>query len=283
MLAVSALNGSNGFRLTGAATGDESGFSVSDAGDVNGDGYADLILGARKANGYAGASYVVFGKSAGFDATMSLSSLTGANGFRITGEVAGDRSGVHLSSAGDVNGDGFDDLIVGAAYADVNFTNAGASYVVFGSSMAFGATVNLSGLTGTNGFQINGAAENDFSGLAVSSAGDVNGDHLADILIGAAFSDANGADSGASFVVFGKTGGFGATMNLSALTGHNGFRLLGAAASDYSGRSVSDAGDINGDSIGDLIIGADITLPPSTIANRSPTCAAVKLANRRAP
>src|SRR4028118_1235155 len=118
------LNGSNGFAINGIAVGDYSGSSVSSAGDVNGDGIDDLIIGARTAspNGIseAGQSYVVFGSNSGFVAGLDLSELNGSNGFAINGIVADDRLGSSVSSAGDVNGDGFDDLIIGAIYADPN-------------------------------------------------------------------------------------------------------------------------------------------------------------------
>ena len=112
-----ALDGSDGFKLSGVAAGDYSGFSVASAGDVNGDGFADLIIGALGADphgDYSGASYVVFGKASGFAANIDLSTLDGSNGFKLSGAAADDQSGISVASAGDVNGDGFADLIVGA-------------------------------------------------------------------------------------------------------------------------------------------------------------------------
>ena len=113
IIPLSSLDGTNGFRLDGLS----SGISVASAGDVNGDGFADVIIGAPG----AGSSYVVFGKASGFPAIIKLSNLNGKDGFRLDG--AGNYSGQSVASAGDVNGDGFADVIIGAD---------GSSYVVFG-------------------------------------------------------------------------------------------------------------------------------------------------------
>jgi len=256
------LNGSNGFAINGIAAYDFSGYSVSSAGDVNGDGIDDLIIGAalasRNGMSLAGQSYVVFGSNSGFGASFNLSTLNGSNGFAINGIAADDRAGSSVSSAGDVNGDGIDDLIIGAKYADPNGINlAGQSYVVFGSNSGFGAGLNLWDLNGSNGFAINGIATFDRSGRSVSSAGDVNGDGIDDLIIGAKYADPNGLlDAGQSYVVFGSNSGFAADLDLSALNGSNGFAINGIAAVDQSGSSVSSAGDVNGDGIDDLIIGA---------------------------
>ena len=259
-LDLSSLDGNNGFRVDGAAAGDYAGGrSVSDAGDVNGDGFADLIVGAYGAdpNGdRSGSSYVVFGNGSGFDATLDLSSLDGSNGFRLDGTATFDDSGYSVSNAGDVNGDGFADVLVGANRADSNGSSSGSGYVVFGKAAGFSASLNLSSLNGSNGFRVDGMAAYDRSGISVSSAGDVNGDGLADVLVGAYGADPNGDYSGSSYVVFGKNSGFDATLDLSSLDGNNGFRVDGAAAGDSSGRFVSNAGDVNGDGFADVLVGA---------------------------
>lgn len=155
-----------------------------------------------------------------------------------------------------MNGDGFADLLVGAPFADAGGAYSGASYVVFGRASGLAAALNVAALNGTDGFQIIGQSANDLSGFSVAGAGDVNGDGFADVVVGASQADPTGSYSGASYVVFGQAGGFLPTLNLSTLDGANGFQISGEAALDYSGFSVAGAGDVNGDGLADLIVGA---------------------------
>ncbi len=272
----SSLNGTNGFALKGIDNGDKSGVSVSSAGDVNGDGIDDIIIGAAFApNGTnRGESYVVFGReTVGTSGIFNLSSLSGTNGFVLNGIDGGDFSGISVSSAGDVNGDGIDDLIIGAQNARPNAQiYAGESYVVFGAAnLGAGGAINLSSLDGSIGFVLNGIDVSDKSGRSVSSAGDVNGDGIDDIIIGAPYADANGkTDTGESYVVFGTPNiGAGGSIELSNLNGANGFVLNGIDVRDWSGYFVSSAGDINGDNIHDIIIGAMKADPNGSYAGES--------------
>ncbi|MDQ3126128.1 MAG: Ig-like domain-containing protein, partial [Pseudomonadota bacterium] len=261
-LDLATLNGATGVTFRGGAAGDGLGFAVSSAGDINGDGFDDLILGAREANGGgdldAGSSYVVFGRAGGFTAGIDVAGLTGANGFAILGADASDRSGYSVAAAGDVNGDGIDDLIIGAPQGDPGGrANAGEAYVVFGRLGGFGATLDLGALTGADGFTISGVDAGDYTGWSVASAGDLNGDGRADLVIGALYADPGGRDNaGETYVVFGRAGGFGANLDLSSMPASMGFTITGTAALNLTGHSVASAGDVNGDGIDDLLIGA---------------------------
>ncbi|MBF0185243.1 MAG: FG-GAP repeat protein, partial [Magnetococcales bacterium] len=258
VMALSSLNGSNGFQMVGVMAADLSGRSVSSAGDINGDGFDDLLIGAPAFHsGTPGSAYVVFGGSTAFSAQINLTSLNGSNGFRLVGVTASDYAGIAVNTAGDINGDGLADMIVGAYYADPNGSTSGASYVIFGQTSAFAPTLNLSSLDGVNGFRLNGVAANDRSGWYVSDAGDLNGDGLADIVIGAQFADPGGlSNAGSAYVLFGKNSGYASAINLSSLDGNSGFRLDGAASSAVLGSDVASAGDVNGDGLDDLIVGA---------------------------
>ncbi|MEO0926373.1 MAG: hypothetical protein AAFY63_10945 [Cyanobacteria bacterium J06643_13] len=264
-------DGSSGFILQGDEA-DNSGISVSGAGDVNGDGIDDLIVGAsgiydpNSEDNPTGKSYVVFGKS-DFEAEINLASLAdgdGNAGFAIEGIDPGDFAGYSVSNAGDINNDGIDDLIIGARSADGENNDSqsrGESYVVYGSDN-FGSSISLSAIAngdGADGLVIYGAGDGDIFGTSVSSAGDVNHDGIDDIIIGASFTDPNNAeDAGTSYVIYGSET-LGKVIDLSqplSIDGSNGFSINGADEYDIFGTSVSSAGDVNNDGIDDLIVGA---------------------------
>jgi hypothetical protein len=182
--------------INGALAGDLAGYSLSSAGDVNGDGLADLIVGASQGGVSTGKVYVVFGTTS--NATINLSAL-GAGGFVIDGP-AGGLLGLDVANAGDINGDGLADLLVGDVRSN---TNKGTTYVVYGKTST--AAINVTSLTAgsTNGFVISGQNASDGNSGSVSSAGDVNGDGFADLIVGAAGVDGTASGAGASYIIYG--------------------------------------------------------------------------------
>lgn len=268
-IGLGGLDPTEGFLIQGDVAGDRAGWSVSDAGDVNGDGFDDVIVGARTGDdggANAGEAYVIFGKATGFG-TVDLTTLSAADGFIIQGavDVGYSSTGHSVSAAGDVNGDGFDDVIVGAPHADDGgFPKSGEAYVIYGKATGFGSTdgagrqvIDLAFLAASDGVIILGEDSYDFAGWSVAGAGDVNGDGFDDIIVGAYGSEDGGANSGAAYVLFGNASGLGAVFDLALFSADDavGFTIDGGAQ-DRAGLSVAAAGDVNGDGFGDLIVGA---------------------------
>ena len=254
------LNGTNGFVINGVNSGDQSGWSVSDTGDVNADNITDIIIGAPYADKNAGQSYVIYGSKNGFPAQLNLTDLSVNKGFTINGISSSticpsplpfsphcssfsDTSGWSVSGAGDVNADGVADIIIGAPGAN---KNGGQSYVIYGNMNGFPAQFSLAQLNGTNGFSLNATGIGLKSGWSVSNAGDVNADGYADVIIGTQFRDPDYA--GQSYVVFGGKE-YPASMVL-----YPGW-FSGFIITDAPSNSVNTAGDVNGDKVSDIIIG----------------------------
>jgi hypothetical protein len=208
----------------------------------------DLVVGATGDNGggnYAGAAYVVLGSSLGTSSTIDLS----AADYKLVGESAADNAGYSVSSAGDVDGDGLDDVLVGAFRNDGGGTDAGAAYVVLGSSLGTNSTIYLAN---SADYKLVGEDISDFAGISVSSAGDVDGDGLDDFLVGAYGEDDGGLSAGAAYVVLGSSLGTSSTIDISSAAS----KLVGEYSEDRAGYSVSSAGDVDGDGLSDVLVGA---------------------------
>jgi len=250
------LVGTNGFLLAGEGEEHQFGSSVSPAGDFNGDGRDDFIVGApffnETGNRYrAGRAYVVYGK-AGYLPSQQVPALGVTGRLQITGGATDDRKGYAVGGGGDFNGDGWSDVIVGAPFADPSAKNeAGRTYVVFGGTN-LGLTIDVSAINGTNGFVVSGVSAGDHLGNAVSLAVDVNGDGLDDAMICA---ENAGAETGKVFIIFGTTNAL-SSLDLATLNGTNGCVVVGEDVSDHAGHAVAGITDFNGDGLKDVVVGA---------------------------
>ena len=246
--------GTGGFRIQGAAAGDQIGKALAGLGDQNGDGRAEILVGSATAGGGAGAVWVVDGQATG--TTVNLGAL--ATGYRIWGE-AGSGAGASVSDAGDVNGDGRADILIGAG---------NAAYLVYGQ--AGHVDVQLSGVAaGIGGVKITGG---DLTGLRVLGNVDLNGDGIADLVLGTPRDAEGGANAGAAYVIWGDH--LYRPVSLSEISASMGGAKIVGAAGSLTGTSLALAGDQNGDGRTDLMIGApgvgegvQILYTPSTWAH----------------
>ncbi len=214
----SGFNGDTLWVFTGEAARDYFGHSVDIAGDVNNDNYCDIVVGARGTNSTddnPGAAYVYSG-------------LDGSLIYKFTGESAGDLFGWSVAGLGDINGDGFADMLVGAESNDAAGTNAGRAYV-------------YSGFDGSVMHVFTGEAGYDHFGVTVNAVGDINGDGFNDLGIAANGSDAGAPEGGRSYVFSGIDGD---TLQV----------FTGSISHQYYGVHMDGLGDINGDGFGDIVL-----------------------------
>jgi hypothetical protein len=252
-------------RVDGALRDDFAGWSVADVGDVNGDGISDFAVGAPGAGGTgfyehgAGIVYVIFGRPAGAVPTCDLAHFptpAQCDGFEIQGVNLSDWTGNSVSSAGDMNGDGKSDILVGAKYytpSSGSPISLGAAFVVFGKSTEDPVHLGTIDAPGpVRGFRIQGESSYNYVGDSVAPAGDVNGDGIPDVIVaGENVSPSGRIGAGAAYVVFGKKDN-NSTVDLAAL-GNQGFRINGVQGASL-GYSVAGMGDLNGDARADVAV-----------------------------
>ena len=284
--AGTGVDPADGFRVDGAAADDLTGAVAQGAGDVNGDGLDDVIVGTVSTNA-PGKAYVIYGRATAPVAPVDLADTNGAGaagtgvdsatGFRVDG-AAGDEAGEKVAGAGDMNSDGIDDVVIGATGADNNGrSSSGSAYVLYGRSGLRAGPVDLADTNGAaagvgvqpaDGFRVDGYQQARV-GESVAGAGDVNGDEFDDVLVGA--STENGGATrgrpaaGGAYVIYGGAASPPGPLDLVDSNGAaagdgidpaDGVRIMGPVDFSFSGFVVAGAGDVNGDGRGDVTVDA---------------------------
>ena len=249
-----------GIRISDSSAigGEKLGMSVGHAGDVNGDGISDIIVGATEEDSKRGAAYVIYGRSGISDIDVGSTGFTPSQGYRIwhsSGEVD-DHLGMATSGLGDINGDKVDDIAIGVFGKD-DYT--GSVYIIYGKNGTRGdvdvGSPTFSPGEGFSIFNSSGEAIDRF-GYLVNSAGDMNRDGIKDIIIGAWGEDEN---RGSAYLIYGRSTSFPGDIDVKSPDFENqGYQIIGSDSNVglMLGHAASTAGDINGDSFDDLIVGA---------------------------
>jgi len=216
------------WSAVGGSNNDFFGGEVASAGDVNADGYSDLLVGAAQTGDAVGTAYLYLGSPSGPGATAD---------WTMDGPAANSTMGEAVSSAGDVDGDGFDDVVIGARLEDTAGANSGRAYVFAGSPSGLGVTPL---------WTADGETASDQFGSSVASAGDVNSDGFADLVVGAHYATIPVGDGGRAYLYLGSSSG---------PSGIPAWTFDAEQAGDHLGRPVAGAGDVDGDGFDDVLVG----------------------------
>ena len=221
--------------------------SLAGAGDVNGDGYDDILIGASgsdKGGEGTGQTYLVLGKKFGWRMDSSLKYVDAS----FVGEEVGTAIATDLAGAGDVNGDGYDDFLISSQWNNDGGENTGQTYLFFGRPEGWSMHTNISEADAS----FHGEKVNDAAGYSVAGAGDVNADGFDDFLIGSRRSGDGGDIAGQTYLILGKADGWSMDTSLSEADAS----FWGENEADFAGCSVAGVGDFNGDGYDDFLIGA---------------------------
>lgn len=275
------------YRFIGNTSSGDLGLSVSSAGDVDGDGLDDLLIGEPNGGNLASREGAVHLMTAddlaaadaadGFiDGIIQVDNIAAQPGsYSFTGENLNYEAGSAVTSLGDIDGDGLDDLAIGSENADDGGLRSGSIYIVASSNLAAadgadGATdgeVDLGNVAAqSNSYEIQGAGPSQNTGNSIANVGDVDGDGLNDLLIGAFLLDENGNNAGGAYLLStadlaaadAADGAADGVIDLANVAGlGSSYQFIGSEAGELAGFSVSAAGDVDGDGRGDLLIGSN--------------------------
>jgi len=245
---LSSIDSSKGMEFIGPVPNGNAGSTIGSIGDINGDGKTDLYIGSW------GNSYVVFGGK-NLDGPLLLGQLDGTNGFQITGPFGQATVSIPIQAAGDVNGDGIGDSIIGSHGSFPGQpTHQGAVFLLFGQK-TWPAVVDVGQLDGTNGAIFYGDQPNDAIGVAVSAAKDFNMDGIDDFMVSAT-GDGKSSSRGKVYLIFGHNGTWPSPSALITLNGKNGVIFRGEGPYDDFGRSIAPAHNVDGTDRPVIIVGA---------------------------
>lgn len=247
---------SNVFSIQGGLGDDLFGTSAAAGGDVNNDGYGDILVSTTTTDTYeVGRGYVIFGHNGAF-ADMDLTSdpLDGTDGFAIQGHLVGatgDSLGADMSAAEDFNGDGIDDFAISTT---VRSGGEGAAFVIYGRDTGFAASMNINDLDSTIGVSIYSDTVDDF-GSRLAAAGDFNGDGFDDLAVSNFTKNSDKyAENDGVHIIYGSDS-HPAEIQTSEIDGTNGTYLRNANGGQEFGIAISAGADLDGDGFDDLVIG----------------------------
>jgi hypothetical protein len=231
---------------------------VTSAGDMNGDGYEDFLISSDSNNSSTGIVYLRYGDDQPLGGNVQVENLAS-----FVGTSTGDLFGTSAAGVGDFNGDGYDDVIVGASGAAAN----GAAYYIPGKAAQYTGAKAAENLPTT----LIGTPSHDNLGNAVAGLGDMNGDGFDDFAVAASSDNFNGSNAGAIHVYYGSTAGL--TAGEVNAGNHADMKLIGPNSSDRLGSDLAGLGDVNGDGLDDFVVGASgldvsyVVLGSTTVMN----------------